>query len=212
MQKENGLKPKEDAATTEGCSRMSVESKSIKASPSAKSSVSNAGHLSLRRAISLEFVRVVRQSVEEDQGQESNHSVPDLPVQPTRSTGRAAEIDSPKDFERKPRLNLPPATDRRWAQVDEDPKTTLDNILKGDASKKIKTMVEVMYQVCHNTFSVKKGSTPKPAAGPSRRQRQIKDLRGELKLLKRRWWEASEEEREAWSEISSEIRRRLINL
>ncbi|KAF4111690.1 hypothetical protein G5714_008721 [Onychostoma macrolepis] len=93
------------------------------------------------------FVKGVHQSVEEVQGQEANHSAPDLPAQPTRSIGKAGEPESPKDFERKPCLNLPPAADFRWAQLDNDLNTILENILKGDVVKKIKTMVEVVYQV-----------------------------------------------------------------
>ncbi len=104
--------------------------------------------------------------MEEDQGQEANHSAPDLPAQPTQSTGRGSESESPKDFERKPRLNLPPATDCGWAQLYEDLNAILDNTLKGDAAKKIKTMVEAAYQACHDTFGVKEGKTPRPPAGP----------------------------------------------
>ncbi|KAK9971907.1 hypothetical protein ABG768_025248, partial [Culter alburnus] len=92
------------------------------------------------------FVKGVCQSVEEDQGQEANHSAPDLPAQPNQSTGRASEPESPEDFERKPCLNLPPAEDRRWAQLDDDLITILENTLKGDSAKKIKIMVEVVYQ------------------------------------------------------------------
>jgi len=122
------------------------------------------------------FVKGVHQSVGEDQGQEANHSAPDLPAQPTQSTERVGEPESPKDFERKPRLNLPPATDCRWAQLDDDLNITLENTLKGDAVKKIKIMVDIVYQVCHDNFGEKERKTPRPPAGPSRRQRQIKEL------------------------------------
>ncbi len=158
------------------------------------------------------FVKGVHQSVEEVQGQEANHSAPDLPAQPTQSIGRVGEPESPKDFERKPRLNLPPAADCRWAQLDNDLNTILENTLKGDAAKKIKIMVEVVYQACHDAFGAKEGKTPRPPAGPSRRQRQIKELREELKTLKRRWREASDEERAALDEISTETQKRLIQL
>ncbi|CAM4733730.1 unnamed protein product [Leuciscus chuanchicus] len=158
------------------------------------------------------FVKDVHQSVEEDQGQEANHSAPDLPAQPTQSTGRVGEPESQKDFERKPRLNLPPTADCRWAQLDDDINTILENTLKGDAAKKIKIMVDIVYQACHDTFGEKEGKTPRPPAGPSRRQRQIKELREELKTLKRRWREASDEERAALNEISREMRKRLIQL
>lgn len=158
------------------------------------------------------FVRVARQSVEEDQDQETNHSALDLPAQPTQSTGRVGEPESPKDFERKPRLNLPPANDLRWAQLDKDLDVILDNTLKGDAAKKISAMVEVVYQVCYDTFGVKEGKNLRPPAGPSRRQRQIKALRDELKTLKKRWQEASEAEKTALNEISSELRKKIIQL
>lgn len=54
---------------------------------------------------------------------------------------------------------------------------------------------------------------PKKArpAGPSKRQQQIK-LHGKLQTLKKRWWEASDEEREALDEISTETRKRQIQL
>ncbi len=102
----------------------------------------------------------VHQSVEEVQGQEANHSAPDLPAEPTQSIGRVGEPESLNDFERKPRLNLPPAADRRWAQLDNDLNTILENNLKGDAAKKIKIMVEVVYQACHDTFDKKEGVRP----------------------------------------------------
>lgn len=159
-----------------------------------------------------EFVRDVRQSVEEDQGQEANHSAPDLPAQPAQSIGGISEPESPKDFARKPRLNLPPTADRRWAQLDNDLNTIPEDTLKGDAAKKIKTMVSLVYQACYDTFGAKEGKKPRPPVGPSRRQRQIKELRGKLQTLKKRWREASGDEREALDEISTETRKRLIQL
>lgn len=166
----------------------------------------------LKQSNLSEFVTDVRQSVEEDQGQEANHSAPDLPAEPTQSAGGVGESESPRDFARKPRLNLPPAADRRWAQLDDDLNTTLEDTLKGDAANKIKTMVRLVYQACYDTFGAKEGKTPRPPAGPSRRQRQIKELRGNLQTLKKRWREASDEERAALDEISSETRKRLIQL
>lgn len=57
MRKDRRPKPKEDATSVEGFSRTSDVSKSTKANPSAKSSASNAKHLSLHRETSLSFVR-----------------------------------------------------------------------------------------------------------------------------------------------------------
>lgn len=104
MRKHRRPKLKDDATSVGDYSRTSVVSKFTKESPSAKSSVSNAERLSLQSDLS-ECVKVVLQSVEEDQGQEANHSAPDLPAQPTQSTGRGGESESPKDFKRKPHLN-----------------------------------------------------------------------------------------------------------
>ncbi len=58
----------------------------------------------------------------------------------------------------------------------------------------------------------KEGKTPRPPAGPSRRQRQIKELREEIKTLKRRWRDAGDKKRAALGEIRTEMRKRLIQL
>ena len=163
-----------------------------------------------QRAIS-EFTSIACQSTEEDTGQEANHSAQDLPAEPVQST-RGGESESMEGFERKPRLNLPPAADRRWLQLDEDLSVTLDNVLKGDATKKMKTMVQLVYQACHDTFGVKEGQTVKPPSGPSRRQRQITELRKELRTLKKRWRKADAEEKTALNELSSELQKTLIQL
>ncbi len=73
-------------------------------------------------------------------------------------------------------------------------------------------MFEVVYQAWHDTFVAKEGKTPRPPAGPSRRQRQIKELREEIKTLKRRWQDAGDEKRAALGEIRTEMRKRLIQL
>lgn len=101
------------------------------------------------------FVKGVCQSVEEDQGQEANHSAPDLPAQPTQSTGRVGEPRSPEDFERKPRLNLPSAADRRWAQLDDDLNTILENTLKGDAARRSRPWLKLCIR-CATTPLVRK--------------------------------------------------------
>lgn len=58
MQKDKRLKQKEDATSAEGFSKTNVVLKSTKASPSAKDRISNAGHPSFRRVISLGLSRV----------------------------------------------------------------------------------------------------------------------------------------------------------
>lgn len=80
-------------------------------------------------------------------------------------------------------MNLPPAADCRWAQLDHDPNTILENTLKGDVAKKIKTIVEIVNQACHDTFSTKEDKTLQPPAWPNRTEtvadkrstRRIKD-------------------------------------
>ena len=95
-----------------------------------------------QRAIS-EFTSTACQSTEEV-GQEANHSAPDLSAEPVQST-RGSESVNLEGYERKPRLNLPPAADHRWRQLDEDLSVTLDNVLKGDATKKMKIMVQTVH-------------------------------------------------------------------
>ncbi len=149
----------------------SMVSEFTEASPSAKSNYSHTEHLMPLREVTSEFISSACQSVK-DKGQKANHSPPGLlaePAQHTRRGGESACLESIRNLEgirKKPQLNLPPAADRRWAQLDEDLSTTLDNILEGDAAKKIKTMVQIMYQACQDTFGIKEGRTAKTPAGP----------------------------------------------
>lgn len=57
------------------------------------------------------------------------------------------EIKKLEDSERKPELDFPLAEDSRWAHLDTDLSDMLDSILKGDVTKKIKTMVQAVQQV-----------------------------------------------------------------
>lgn len=49
----------------------------------------------------------------------------------------------------------------------------------------------------------KKGRPPRATAGPTKKQQQVKHLHGKLQILKKRRWEASDEERAAVDEISA---------
>ena len=59
------------------------------------------------------------------------------------------------------------------------------------------------------THTKKKG---KSKGGPSMRQREIKDIRKELRGLKRRWRRAKEEERVGLAELREILRERLKSI
>lgn len=82
--------------------------------------------------------------------------------------------------------------------------------MRGDATKKIKIIVQAVYQACLDTFGVKEGKKVKLPAGPCKRQHQIAKLRKELSSLRRKWLEADEEWKVALNELRLELRRRLL--
>ncbi len=149
---------------------------------------------------------------QEDQSQETNHRAPDLQVEATQSTEVNPEAVEEAIQERKERLQLPPATDKRWSVLDHNLEAILDNTLKGDASKKLQAMAKIVYEECSTTFGKKEAKKRSCPAGPSRRQREIARLRQEQRCLRKRWRKAPVSQREGLQHLQEELHSQLLKL
>ena len=83
---------------------------------------------------------------------DANHSVQELPVEasydaPSKRTIRYDVI------ERKTQLDLPPASNHRWTQLDEDLEIILDSALKGEANRKMKVKSQVVSSMSGDLWS-----------------------------------------------------------
>ena len=91
----------------------------------------------------------------------------------------------------KPRLSLPPASDNRWTDLDNQLETILEMSLRGDASRKVIRMSQIIYDCSKDMFGTEKEkSSQNKKGGPSRRQRVIADLRKQQRNVTKRFKKA----------------------
>ena len=114
---------------------------------------------------------------------------------------------------RKAKIKFPSANSKEWEALDEDLEKILEDALKGDARKKLEKMSELVYEVCKERFGTEdRPQKTRTESGPSRRQREIGDIRRELRLLRTAYLNSREEERQGLAELRQDLRRRLLSL
>lgn len=141
---------------------------------------------------------------QEEPGPESPHSARNLHVPVAPDPGRVTEHR---------RVKWPPASkERQWLQFDDDVDTILESAAKGDTDGKLKTMATIIISLAVERFgTVEKLGTKTPYMN-NRRAEKISQLRQELRVLKRQYKVAREEERDALSELRGILRKKLTTL
>ena len=141
---------------------------------------------------------------QEEPGPESPHSARNLHVPVAPDPGRVTEHR---------RVKWPPASKgRQWLQFDDDVDTILESAAKGDTDGKLKTMATIIISLAVERFgTVEKLGTKTPYMN-NRRAEKISQLRQELRVLKRQYKVAREEERDALSELRGILRKKLTTL
>ena len=151
----------------------------------------------------------------ENSSQEAHHRTRDIQATATQLTPSPQSQQLPPEIQevsRKPKLQYPPATDKRWQELDDDLEASLSVQLKGSPKQKMKQMTVIVFSMCEARFDKKTGDKErKGVAGPSRRQRKISEIRRELRLLKRRWKAVPDDEKEGWSCLRDELRKKLAS-
>ncbi|XP_033747101.1 uncharacterized protein LOC117332324 [Pecten maximus] len=153
--------------------------------------------------------------------QESHHSAEDLSadVSSQRDTpnslggeaSQGAQVDN-DHTERRERVKWPKIVDRsRWKQLDEDLDSILEATLQGGVEKKIKSLTMIVYKVSCERFGVE-GEKAEVVHQPNRRQQEVAKLRKELKVLRRLFREANEQEKFGLQQLRSDIRGKLTTL
>lgn len=115
---------------------------------------------------------------------------------------------------RKERIKWPAASDIKiWKGVDEDLCKSLQNSLKGNVLRKIKTMGEIIYEYGLARFGPHPvNATSKSQATPCRREREIMSCKGELKQLKKQWKQAVQEDRNVIQGLQNAVKKKLRQL
>lgn len=141
---------------------------------------------------------------QEEPGQESPHSAQNL---------RARGAQPPGISQHQRRVQWPPASKgSEWQQFDDDMDGILEATMKGGADRKLQTMATVVISIATERF----GSVEKRVAtnqySKNRRAEKISQLRQELRVLKRQFKGASEDEKPGLAELRSVLRKKLLTL
>jgi hypothetical protein len=154
---------------------------------------------------------LVERETEDNLDQDSNHSVQDVHIQevaPTNSQETASEVPIRG---RLARLRLPPTSGTEWHHLDQDLDRILEARLKG--KNKLDKITSIVYEICKDRFGVEeKNESRKKDTGPSRRQKEIGNIRRELRQLKHNFNRASEGEKQGLEALREGLRAKLKSL
>ena len=155
-----------------------------------------------------------RRKTRENSSPETHHSTQELrvTVAPVTPIPDNHPQDKSMHVKPKPKLQWPPATDKRWKELDDDLEVTLNAALRGSSKQKIEKMTTIVFSMCETRFGSKGGKKEnKGKAGPSRRQRKIAEIRKELRLLKHRWKYAADSEKDGLKCLRDDLRKNLMS-
>lgn len=140
---------------------------------------------------------------EEEPGPEPPHSVQKLQAAPVLPQSGKSE---------QSRVKWPAANNKEWLRLDEDIDKIMETTVKGNVDHKLQAMCTFITTIGAERFGVTERPVRKESARPNRREHKISQLSQELKTLKRQFRAASEEHRDALSELRQILRRKLITL
>ena len=150
----------------------------------------------------------ISDEAEERPSQEANHSAEILNVK------ESSEVNAPSNAPVKERIKWPPMNDHQaWKEFEEDVVQTLEMALCGSVDRTIQVLANVMHAMGKNRFGIQeKKERSTPVVRPNRREKEIADIRRELKQLKKQWLQASVEEKIGLDEIRDDLRERLKSI
>lgn len=102
---------------------------------------------------------------------------------------------------------------KEWYQLDQDLDKVLEATLAGTAEQKVNTLTTITYNLAREHFGTQeKKVNIKSAHQPSRREREIHRLRGEIKTLTKQFKRTLADEREGIKDLTSQLREHLCRL
>ncbi|XP_063448172.1 uncharacterized protein LOC134727719 [Mytilus trossulus] len=96
-----------------------------------------------------------------------------------------------------------------WQQFDEDVDAILNTTLAGNIDRKIESMTSFIYNIGMDRFGADEKEVVRREGQKNRRESKIAKMRKELRQLKKRYNQASEDEKPALSELRDTIRKKL---
>ncbi|CAG2187770.1 unnamed protein product [Mytilus edulis] len=96
-----------------------------------------------------------------------------------------------------------------WQQFDEDVDAILNTTLAGNIDRKIELMTSFIYNIGMDRFGADEKEVVRREDQKNRRESKIAKMRKDLRQLKKRYNQASEDEKPALSELRDTIRKKL---
>jgi len=117
------------------------------------------------------------------------------------------EASGKGDTARRQPIDWPKANSPEWSRLDEDVSKRL-RIIMGSPEMLAESHPKIIYNMCVERFGIQEKKTA-VVKGPSRRQKQVSQLRAEIKKLDKTIQSAPEEEKEGIKELQRDKLRNL---
>ena len=140
---------------------------------------------------------------EEVQGQESYHSAQSLQASVPLTLGK----------ESRKKIKWPPAKKKgAWQDFDNDICEIIQSATKGDVERRLSFMTTIITSLASERFGCVEPRQPRMPYTANRRVNKMKDLRREIRSLKKLYKRANIEERQALEELRGTLRGELKTL
>lgn len=103
-------------------------------------------------------------------------------------------------------------TSKEWEKFYDDMERILEMTLTGPEEKKLEIMTRMIFTIVEDRFGVEKKQPKRTVYQPSRREREITNIRRELRTLANIYRRSGEEEKKGLSKIRIDLRRQLKGL
>ncbi|KAI8501656.1 hypothetical protein Bbelb_209270 [Branchiostoma belcheri] len=115
----------------------------------------------------------------------------------------------------KDRIKWPKMSDTKaWEHLDADLNQVLEASLAGAVERKVESLTAITYNLARERFGVeeKKKKSQQTTKQPNRREREIRQLRREIKALNKKYKRGPASEKEGIKQLTCQLRERLCRL
>ena len=161
------------------------------------------------RANLLQRAEILSGQTEEIHSQEEHHRAENV-----NASGTAAASNIPVDVPTRQKVKWPRMNDTSaWKAFEDTTDEVLETTLAGTINRKIESFTTILYTVGRETFGTEE-TKAKSQGIPStnRREAQIRNIRRDLKAVKKQWKQCAEHEKEGIKAISDDLRKQLQSL
>lgn len=114
-------------------------------------------------------------------------------------------------LDRRPCINWPIMSNKRdWEAFDEEAERVVKPLLHGPVEQKLRTFEKMVHAIAENHFGVKEKISREHK--PNRRIERIKQLRKEMRSLRRRILSAPEEEKDGLKDLGNKLHEEILKL